>query len=188
MCLLSAWIHFSPLFLLSVNYVLGLSYFADEDHFSQTPEDFPWVWCVACSKLFPGGLLPGWVQSTALSGVFLSPPQLTLQSTKSRVAFFEELWTAGLQRREPTADFTFLICRERQCSRRFLVLCQGIGVKGKQSAALLCTSSMFTCLHRCMSRASALTCEFLMHLFTIRVLGRVLKSACLGFCRVQNRF
>lgn len=48
-------------------------------------------------------------------------------------------------------------------------------VKGKQSAALLCTSSVFTCLHRCMSSASALMCEFLLHLFTVRVLERLLK-------------
>lgn len=87
-----------------------------------------------------------------------------------------------------TANFTFLVCRERPCSRRYLVLCQGIGVKGKQSAALLCTSSVFTCLHRCMSSASGLTCAFLMHLFTIRVLGRLLKWAWVGFCRVQNGF
>lgn len=76
----------------------------------------------------------------------------------------------------------------RPCSRRFLVLCQGIGVKGQQSTSLLCTSSMFTCLHRCMSSAPTLTCEFLMHLFTIRVLGRQLKWAWVGFCSVHNGF
>lgn len=76
----------------------------------------------------------------------------------------------------------------RPCSRRLLVLFQGIGVKGRQSAALLCTSSVFTCLHRCMSRAPALMCEFLMHLFTIRVLGGLLKWAWVAFCRVKMDF
>lgn len=103
----------------------------------------------------------------------------------SPVAFFEELWTTGLQRREPTADFTFLVCRERSCSRWFLVLCQGYEWRGNRT--LLCTSPVFICLHRCMSSASALMCEILMHLFTVRMLERLLKWTWVGFV-LQNRF